>query len=281
MSFFSSCITQKRNAVQRAFAESQQHMAAGNYQEAINSYDAAYAHSPNEPDARENYIQTVEEIKTSADKSYGAKKFALSEEVYSVLSKNFAKFKSFEKSLSFNKAYLDHKIKDCRVARNEALAQNALKDGNFSGAIEICRRSVRSYPNDSLVQKKWHDTVTGIYQIAETAQADGNTILAGKAYVALLENAPLIASSLPVLSFSEESLKERLRKCRTSLTGKGLEQYRKGKLKEAIRIWQGILQFDPENTEIKKAIDNAKSHLKKLKKQTEKDTPLSGRISWT
>jgi hypothetical protein len=52
-----------------------------------------------------------------------------------------------------------------------------------------------------------------------------------------------------------------------------LEQYRKGNLAEAIAVWQGILLFDPDNIEIKKAIDTATEQLKKLQKKREGIAP--------
>jgi cytochrome c-type biogenesis protein CcmH/NrfG len=58
-----------------------------------------------------------------------------------------------------------------------------------------------------------------------------------------------------------------LKKCRAQLTRDGLDQYRKGNLKEAIAIWQGLLQFDPDNAEIRKAVDTATEQLKKLQKR--------------
>jgi len=266
MSLSCSCVINKKNAIQRAFTKSQQHMGAGNYREAINSYDAAYTRYPNETHARENYIRTVEDIKTSADTAYDAKKYDLSEDIYSVLSKSFSKFKTFEKSLSFDKAYLDRKIKNCRIAQIEIQAQNALAVGNFSGAIDIYKTSERSYPDDALLQEKFFETVSEIYQVAERAQADQNYVIAGKVYSFLSKNFQILKRSITSLPFAENSLKEGLRDCRSALTGKGLEQYRKGKLKEAISIWEGILQFDPDNIEIKKAIENAKAQLKKIKK---------------
>jgi tetratricopeptide (TPR) repeat protein len=266
MSFSSSCVINKKNAVQRAFAESQQHMGAGNYQEAINSYDVAYTRYPNETHVRENYIRTVEKMKRSADTAYDTKKYDLSEEIYSVLSKSFSNFKTFEKSLSFNKAYLDRKIKNCRIAQIEIQAQNALAVGNYSGALDIYKTTERSYPEDALLQEKLLGTVSEIYQVAEGAQTDQNYIMAGKVYSFLSKNFQILKKSMLSLPFTEDSLQERVRNCRSALTGKGLELYRKGKLKEAINVWEGILQFDPDNIEIKKAIENAKAQLKKIKK---------------
>jgi len=46
--------------------------------------------------------------------------------------------------------------------------------------------------------------------------------------------------------------------CRSTPSNKGLERYRKGKPKAAIKIREGILQFGPDNTEIEKAIENTR-----------------------
>ena len=264
MSFSCSCVINKKNAVQRAFAESQQHVDSGNYQEAINSCDAAYTRYP-QTDAREYYIRTVETTKSSANTAYDAKNYGLSAELYSVLSKNFPKFKSFEKTLSFDNAFLSGRIRNCRIAQVEIQAQNAMAAGNFSGAIEMYRPSLKSFPDDSLLREKYFETVTEIYQIAERAQADNNYVTAGKVYSSLSKNFLTLKESIPSPPFTENSLKEGVRVCRSALTGEGLEKYREGKLKEAIAVWEGILQFDPENIEIKNAIENAKVQLKKRK----------------
>lgn len=263
--FSSSCIANKKEAIQRAFDQTQTHMSAGNYQEAINSHDSIYARYPGDTHTLENYIRTVEEIKESADKAYETKKYELSEEIYSVLSNSYSRFKPFEKSLSFKKDYLDHQIKNCRIAQIEIQAQNALVVGDFSGAFDIYKTSEKSYPDDKLFQEKFLGTVSEIYRVAEKAQTDKNDIIAGKIYSFFSENFQTLKSSVPSLPFTEESLEEKIKKCRSALTGKGLELYREGKLKEAINVWQGLIQFDPDNIEIKKAIENARSQLKKIK----------------
>lgn len=260
-----SCISQKRDYIQHALTESRQHIAAGDYKEAINRCDATYIRYPKETDLRENYIRTVEEVKAAGDAAYNTKKFDLSVEIYSVLLKSFPKFKAFEKSLSFDQDYLDRKIKMSRIAQSEMIAQNAIETDNFTSAIDAYKTHVRSYPDDVFLQEKLLGTILEIHNIAENAQETGNHILAGKAYVALSKNYQILKRPLSSLPFTETSLIEGAKHCTAALTGKGLEQYRKGKIKEAITIWEGILQFDPGNVEIKKAIDNASAHLKKIK----------------
>jgi cytochrome c-type biogenesis protein CcmH/NrfG len=62
-------------------------------------------------------------------------------------------------------------------------------------------------------------------------------------------------------------LAEGIAACREGLTKTGLEEYRKGNLAKAISVWEDLLSFDPDNTEIKKAVDTARTQLNKVIKK--------------
>jgi len=51
------------------------------------------------------------------------------------------------------------------------------------------------------------------------------------------------------------------------LTKAGLEEYRKGNLAKAIAVWEGLLSFDPNNVEIRKAVDTARIQLNEIIKK--------------
>jgi len=68
------------------------------------------------------------------------------------------------------------------------------------------------------------------------------------------------------LSFERKGLSEKIKSCRKILFENGLEQYRSGSLDQAISIWKTILTFDPENQEIKRAVDIATLQLENLQK---------------
>jgi hypothetical protein len=68
------------------------------------------------------------------------------------------------------------------------------------------------------------------------------------------------------LSFNREGLTARIRDCEKILFEKGLEQYRSGNLNQAISLWKSILVSDPENQEIKKAVDMASRQFRNLQK---------------
>ena len=70
----------------------------------------------------------------------------------------------------------------------------------------------------------------------------------------------------PSLSWGIKILEDRVQNCKTFLYEKALDQYRSGNLSDATAIWKSILEFDPENAEIKKAVDTATIQLRNLEK---------------
>ena len=54
---------------------------------------------------------------------------------------------------------------------------------------------------------------------------------------------------------------------RESLTKTGLREYRNGNLAKAIAVWESLLEFDPDNEEIKKAVKTAKTQLNEILKK--------------
>ena len=92
-------------------------------------------------------------------------------------------------------------------------------------------------------------------------------ISAGKLYRILLDNYPDFKPFAHLLSFNIETLNSRITDCSLTLFKGALEKYRKGNLADAISIWEQILSYDPENLEVKRAIDTANTQLKSLKEK--------------
>jgi cytochrome c-type biogenesis protein CcmH/NrfG len=85
--------------------------------------------------------------------------------------------------------------------------------------------------------------------------------------VFLLKNFASFEGLRPPVAFSKEALTKAVAVCRESLTKAGLTEYRKGNLAEAIAVWKGLLSFDPDNAEIKKAVNTARTQLDGIKKK--------------
>jgi hypothetical protein len=64
----------------------------------------------------------------------------------------------------------------------------------------------------------------------------------------------------------------KIENCRKILFENGLERYRSGNLPQAISIWRSILRFDPENPEVKKAVDTAILQSRNLERKRENNT---------
>ena len=71
----------------------------------------------------------------------------------------------------------------------------------------------------------------------------------------------------PLRSCPEPTSRRQSPYCRESLTKAGLAEYRKGNLEKAIAVWESLLVFDPDNAEIKKAVETAKTQLNEILKK--------------
>jgi tetratricopeptide (TPR) repeat protein len=84
-----------------------------------------------------------------------------------------------------------------------------------------------------------------------------NYALSGRIYGTLLKNYPGFKGFAKNLSFDRQELKDRLSNCKTALYQKGFEFYRNNQLNDAIQSWQGLLSIDPQNEDIRKAVNTA------------------------
>jgi tetratricopeptide (TPR) repeat protein len=272
---FSSCVSTKGGSLQQDLDQQEQYIASGEPQKAIDGYNTTLKKYPDEAVVVQSYIQTLERMKTSADKAYKAQRYTSAIQTYTVLSKNFHHFKSFEKSLSFDAKYINRRLRESRIGRSKILARNGLKSGDYMKAIEAFSASLQYYPKDKDLKNSFGATVTEIHSIGEKALKSSHHITAGKAYSALLRKYSLIEKSAANLPFSKKTAESGLKQCQNILMRKGLEQYRKGNLDAAIAIWKDILKFDPDDVEVKKAIQNAESQLKKIKKESKVQRQLN------
>lgn len=262
-----SCVSKKKITFEPLLAQSRQHFEAGEFQKSIDSYIAAWEKYPDEKTILEAYVLTLEEMKKQADTALEKKNFASAHKIYSVLLKNYPQFKPMKNSLSFSPQFLSQRIKDCRLSLSKRQAQQSLQAGDFQKALDIYKAADEEYNNDPSLFAESRKAIEDIKRRADEAAAKEDLSAAGKAYSVLGKNYSFYEKLASSPSFSKDSLDEGVKKCRTQLTQKGLEQYRKGNLAEAISLWQGLLLFDPDNIEIKKAVDTAAQQLKKLKKK--------------
>lgn len=113
-----------------------EHMEAGECQKAIDVCNVEYRKHPHDQALMREYVKSIENITSAADKALAKEDFASAGRIYDVLLKNYAHFKGFEKKLSFNSTHLNEKLSCCKKALFKQGFQEYRK-GNLSGAIAL------------------------------------------------------------------------------------------------------------------------------------------------
>ncbi len=263
----SCCAPTERPVLKPDTSQAQRYFLVGDFEEAIASYAAIAEQYPGHESVLVEYTEMLESIKSKADQAFDSGDYGDAEKIYSLLSANFPGFTALEITLSFEPPFLSRRILECRVRLSERRARQSLAAGDYQNALASYKGLPREIFRESRVSSGLKRIMEEIKRLADTAVARKDFLAAGKGYAALWNDYPLVGQAGVSLSFPREVLEEGIKNCRTQLTKEGLDQYRKGRLKEAIEIWQGLLEFDPENAEIKKAVDTASEQLKKLKKE--------------
>jgi tetratricopeptide (TPR) repeat protein len=262
-----ACSTANKNLTKQASVESQKPLAAGDFEKALSGFREATKKNPRGKELAANYVRTVEEIKQAADRALGQRDYARAETIYRVLLNNYADFGTFTTNLTFKKAYLETALKNCSAALVDGQARQALKAGDYGKALEIHQASLKENPGDAELAAKYRTTVNDIKAAGDMALGGKDFAQAGRVNVVLLKNFASFEGLRPPVAFNREALKDAVAACRESLTKTGLEEYRKGNLANAIAVWEGLLRFDPDNAEIKKAVNTAKTQLDGIKKK--------------
>ena len=265
--FLISCAPQKKEAFDQVTVEPQQQIAGGNYQKALDYYIVACEKHPDDENLQTNYIITVKRINQIGEVALEAEDFVLAVRIYSILLKNFSHFREFDRSLPFTKNSLRHQVRNCKINLSERQSRQYLEADNFRKAINSYRATYLQYPNDPVLTTNLINVILDMKFLAEIAISKEDFLSAGGIYYALLKEQKYFNKFYKSLSIPKEFLDEGIENCRLQLTKRGLEQYRKGNLAEAISIWKGILKFDPDNQQIKKAIETATTQLKSIKKR--------------
>jgi tetratricopeptide (TPR) repeat protein len=246
--------------------QAQIELEAGKFQKAIDLCKEIHQKYPQDPTVRSGYIKTLESIKSSGDGAFERNDFKLAGNIYESLVRNWVHFSALSQSLSFKKNFLENKIKKSRCLFIEERVSSHLKAGEFRKAIDLCNDTYQKHPQDPTVRSRYIRTLESIKGGGDSAFEKSDFVLAGCVYGLLLKNYSSVGGLNGSLSFKREGLTARIGDCKKILFENGLEQYRSGNLNQAIFLWKSILVFDPENQEIKKAVDMASLQSKNLQK---------------
>jgi tetratricopeptide (TPR) repeat protein len=265
--FLFSCAPPSKPGLGPDMAPAQHRLAVGDFQGALDSYAAIAESYPGDKSVMKEFARAIEQMKARADGWFEEKDFASAEKTYSLLLANFPRFAGFEESLSFGPKSLSRRVLECQEHLSERRARQSLAEGDYLRALDGFKGLPPEVLQSQAQSAGLRRIMEEIRQLADKAVARKDFVAAGKGYAVLWREYPIAQQVDLSLSFSRNEMDEGMKKCRTQLTREGLDQYRKGNLKEAIAIWQGLLQFDPDNVEVRKAVDTATEQLKKLQKR--------------
>jgi tetratricopeptide (TPR) repeat protein len=254
---FSSCGYVKRTHVKRAIDEAHQKLRSGDFQKALDTYQRAYKKYPKDSEILKNYIEAIESMKGQGDEAFDRENLVQAQITYDLLLKNFPRFSDFAKLLSFKRNFLVTRLKMSRMLQAEKQAQFFLKNGDFQKGIDNYKGLLQQYPKDTIVRYCYVSFLESIKKQADLDFKRKDFAHAGTTYRILLKNYSTVGGVERFLSYNAESLDTGIKTCQKTLFEEGLEQYRSGNMSQAISVWRNILTFDPENLEVRKAMDRA------------------------
>ena len=249
-----------------ALPEAEQAMASGAYSHALEVYQSFLEKNPAEDKIKSDYLEALEIVKREADTLKKKEKYVSALYYYRLLLKHSQQLGQEASKLSFRPADLQSEIKECQVRNQKAGAEKAFKAGQYETAINLLLAGLKEYPEEEILKGYLNQVIEAIYSQASLALETKDWAMAGRLYSILKTLGSNHKNYLANFPLSLEEIDKSIKNCSQQLTNLGLRQYREGNLKEAIAIWEKILVFQPENEEIKKAIQTARAQLEKIKK---------------
>ena len=263
-----ACASANKSALKLASAESSASFIAGDYGKAIEPYRTLYEKDRTNGRAVASYIAVIEDVKKAGDQNRNEGRYASAQSAYRALADSWSGYSALAPRLSFNKADLEAGLKDCQMAACERQFRQEIGSGNYAKALAAYHAVLGDYPGDKSVKARYAKGVAEVAEMGARALAAKDFALAGKINALLLKNLDLSAEVAGPAAggwLSRQELEAALNVCSAELTNIGLTEYRKGNLESAIAVWSSILTFEPENAEVKRAVETAKAQLARLR----------------
>ncbi len=245
--------------------EADQALASGQSARALDIYKTQLELKPENKKIQAAARGALEEIKKKADEARNQKHYSLAMEGYLLLLNNFDYFSHLIPDLSFNSTEIEQYLKECRLENYLARIDQNLKAKKYEQASSLLQEALKAGPGEPRLKKQIEKLLIELKSSGDRSLSDLDFARAGWYYSLAKKNWSKFKGYTGSLSFRLEDLDSGLKTCSQQLTNQGLVEYRKGNLKGAISIWESILTFDPDNEQIKKAIETARAQLQQIK----------------
>jgi hypothetical protein len=152
--FFAGCAQMKGGSMQHqsSVQEQRQTRVTSNQQKTIEDYKADYARDPHNQALVREYVKTLEEMKSTADRALEREDFSSACKDYRALYKNFGEFKGFAHMLSFDRGRLNAKLMMCRDGLSKRGFQE-YRQGNLHQAILLWQDYLTIDPYSADIKK--------------------------------------------------------------------------------------------------------------------------------
>lgn len=246
--------------------EAEEALASGAYSAALEIYQAYLEKNPAQVKIKSDYLAALDIVKKEADTLKKKERYSSALYYYRLLLKYSQNLGQEAEKLSFRPADLQKEIRECRVKIQRKEAEKAFQAGQNEEAINLLISGLQEYPDEEILKSYLNQIIKEIAASAQLAQASKDLATAGKLYSLLKSTLVRHKNYLYLFPLTLEELDKSIKYSSQQLTNLGLIEYRKGNLKEAIAIWEKVLVFQPENEEIKRAVQTARAQLEKIKK---------------
>ncbi len=150
--FFLTCAAQKKPKLDPLLAQSRIYFETGEFEKAIDSYNAALREYPHERAVSREYAKTLEAIKRRADQAAVDKDYAWAGKAYFLLWKNYASYARLTGAPSFSRGDLQEGLKKCGTRLTQQGLEQYRK-GNLAEAISLWKSILLFDPDNVEINK--------------------------------------------------------------------------------------------------------------------------------
>jgi len=247
-----ACVSVNRATVEPGPSDTARHLAAGEYQKAIDLQKAMRLKDPRNRKVAAEYVATVEEIKKAADAARVKGDYAAAAGTYSILVGSWDEDKAVAEALTFKKSDLEAGLGICRGAIRGQELGLALKSGNYKKAIEICQAALKEQPQEKSVRAEYVATVQEIKKAADAAYGKADYVTAAGTYKILVDSWDEDKAVAGALTFEKSDLEAGLKSCRGAVRGQEIRrQLKAGDYEKAIGLCQAALMEQPKEKSVR------------------------------